>query len=154
LKKLSYIFIPNEFQLNKKTVFLIFLTQILSISRTLPGLFFDIEKSLEKKLSIFLISTSLYIVFIFYINNLNEFLYSYISYFFVMAILYAVKSKEVYLLFNFLFLQIINLFVFLFIFDSLIKFQNIFLVVLVFASILLSFKVIKSYDSLPKLNSP
>lgn len=71
-----------------------------------------------------------------------------------MAILYAVKSKEVYLLFNFLFLQIMNLFVFLFIFDSLIKFQNIFLVVLVFASILLSFKVIKSYDSLPKLNSP
>ncbi len=153
-EKLSYIFIPNEFQLNKKTVFLIFLTQILSISRTLPGLFFDIEKSLEKKLSIFLISTSLYIVFIFYINNLNEFLYSYISYFFVMAILYAVKSKEVYLLFNFLILQIMNLFVFLFIFESLIKFQNIFLVVLVFASILLSFKVIKSYDSLPKLNLP
>lgn len=153
-EKLSYIFIPNEFQLNKKTVFLIFLTQILSISRTLPGLFFDIEKSLEKKLPIFLISTLLYIIFIFYINNLNEFLYSYILYFFVMAILYAVKSKEVYLLFNFLFLQIMNLFVFLFIFDSLIKFQNIFLVVLVFASILLSFKVIKSYDSLPKLNSP
>ena len=92
--KLSYVFIPNEFKLNKKTVFLIFLSQILSISRTLPGLFFDIKNILEKKLSIFLISTLMYIVLIFYINDLDEFLYIFISYFLLMATLYLLMSRK------------------------------------------------------------
>ena len=91
--KLSYVFIPNEFKLNKKTVFLIFLSQILSISRTYL-VFFDIKNILEKKLSIFLISTLMYIVLIFYINDLDEFLYIFISYFLLMATLYLLMSRK------------------------------------------------------------
>ena len=152
--KLSYVFIPNEFKLNKKTVFLIFLSQILSISRTLPGLFFDIKNILEKKLSIFLISTLMYIVLIFYINDLDEFLYIFISYFLLMATLYLLMSREIYFLFNFLLLQILNLIFFVYILDYLFKFQNIFLLTLVGFSIFLSMKILRTYDSLPNVNSP
>ena len=96
----------------------------------------------------------MYIVLIFYINDLDEFLYIFISYFLLMATLYLLMSREIYLLFNFLLLQILNLIFFVYILDYLFKFQNIFLLTLVGFSIFLSMKILRTYDSLPNVNSP
>ena len=43
--KFSAILIPNNYRLDKKTFLIIFLIQIFSMSRTLSGIYFDIEKN-------------------------------------------------------------------------------------------------------------
>ena len=151
--KLSYIFIPNDYKLNYDIVFLIFLVQIISITRTLPGLYFDIEKRLNVKFTIFVFSTFLYMVLIFSIENLETFLNYFILYFVLLAVLYFLVSKELKFLVNFSILQIFNILIFLFFIDYLIQFQNIALVITSSTSILILIKIFRDYEALPNLNS-
>ena len=151
--KLSYIFIPNDYKLNYDIVFLIFLVQIISITRTLPGLYFDIEKRLNVKFTIFVFSTFLYMVLIFSIENLETFLNYFILYFVLLAVLYFLVSKELKFLVNFSILQIFNILIFLFFINYLIQFQNIALVITSSTSILILIKIFRDYEALPNLNS-
>lgn len=151
--KLSYVFIPNDYKLNYDIVLLIFLVQIISITRTLPGLYFDIEKKLNVKFTIFVFSTFLYMISVFYIGNLETFLNYFIFYFILLSALYLLVSREFKFLINFAMVQIFNILIFLFFIDYLIKFQNIALIIISVASILLLMKIFRDYEALPNLNS-
>tara|TARA_B100001559_G_scaffold154459_1_gene129636 strand:- start:1105 stop:1584 length:480 start_codon:yes stop_codon:yes gene_type:complete len=151
--KLSYVFIPNDYKLNYDIVLLIFLVQIISITRTLPGLYFDIEKKLNVKFTIFVFSTFLYMISVFYIGNLETFLNYFIFYFILLSVLYLLVSQEFKFLINFATVQIFNILIFLFFIDYLIRFQNIALIISSVASIFLLMKIFRDYEALPNLNS-
>ena len=104
--KFSAILIPNNYRLDKKTFLIIFLIQIFSMSRTLSGIYFDIEKKLNLKLLFFGISSLLFLIFAFMTNNLEEFLIANLIFYFLVGNLYLLYSREIKLLINFNFLKI------------------------------------------------
>ena len=151
--KFSAILIPNNYRLDKKTFLLIFLIQIFSMSRTLSGIYFDIEKKLNLKLLFFGISSLLFLIFAFMTNNLEEFLIANLVFYFLVGNLYLLYSREIKLLINFNFLKISILLISFNYADSFFYYENYLLFVFVLSISFLLPKIIESYESLPNVNS-
>lgn len=151
--KFSEILIPSNYELDKKTFLIIFLIQIFSMSRTISGIYFDIEKKLNLKLLFFSISSIVFLIFSFMVNNLEEFLIANLLFYFLVGNLYILYSKEIRLLLNFNFLNI-SIFLISFNFaDSIFYFENYLLIVLVLSIRYLIPKIFQTYESLPNVNS-
>ena len=123
------------------------------MSRTLSGIYFDIEKKLNLKLLFFGISSLLFLIFAFMTNNLEEFLIANLIFYFLVGNLYLLYSREIKLLINFNFLKISILLISFNYADSFFYYENYLLFVFVLSISFLLPKIIESYESLPNVNS-
>jgi len=125
--KISLIFIPKSYELETDILITIFIIQIFSANRTLPGLYFDINKNLSIKMYIFVTFCLIFILSIFNLNSLETFLNLNLIFYFVLGNSYALKAREWKMLVNFNLLHTILFLLYLDNYYELIQNQNLIL---------------------------
>ena len=146
--KVSTIFIPKNYELRTDLFITIFLIQIFSANRTLSGLYFDINKNLSKKMYIFTIFSCIFLLLIFNVNSLENFLNLNLIFYFALGNAYAIQSMEWKLLINYNLSHSILFLLGLNNYHELIKNQNLIIFLALIFIIYLTPKILKSYENL------
>lgn len=103
--EISPFLIPENYMLNDSNIILIFMIQTLSIQRSIAGMYYEINKKIIIKLIVYIFTSVLFLIILFNINYLENYLNLFLIFYFTMGNAFLILSKEYQFLLHFNFTQ-------------------------------------------------